>query len=52
MIAWQNAGKSVGERRVIQLFWMVDGGAMQRKQRRHRRQGFLRFLRPAMGDAS
>jgi SM-20-related protein len=50
--SWHGHKPFVGERRVIQLFWMVDGAAMQRKQRRHRRQGFLRFLRPAMGDAS
>jgi hypothetical protein len=48
--SWHGHPTFVGERRVIQLFWMVDEAAAGRKKRRHKRQGFWRFLRPALKD--
>lgn len=50
--SWHGHPTFVGERRVIQLFWMVDEAAAGRKKRRHKRQSFWRFLRPALKDTS
>ena len=48
--SWHGHPTFVGERRVIQLFWMVDEAAAGRKKRRHKRQSFWRFLRPALKE--
>lgn len=48
--SWHGHPTFIGERRVIQLFWMVDEAAAGRKKRRHKRQSFWRFLRPALKD--
>src|ERR1700761_529837 len=46
--SWHGHKPFVGERRVIQLFWVVDEAAAGRKKSRDKRQGFWRFLRPSL----
>lgn len=43
--SWHGHPQFIGERRVIQLFWMVDEAALARKHSRHHRQLFVRWFR-------
>ena len=42
--SWHGHKPFVGERRVIQVFWLVDEAAAGRKQKRHRWSKFLRVF--------
>jgi SM-20-related protein len=44
--SWHGHPPFVGERRVLQVFWLKDADAMERKRRRHRRGALLKALWP------
>lgn len=44
--SWHGHPSFVGERRVLQVFWLKDEAAMARKRRRHRRSALLKALWP------
>lgn len=49
--SWHGHPPFEGERRVVQLFWLVDEAAAARKQRRHRRADFWKALFPRRARA-
>ena len=44
--SWHGHKPFAGERRVVQLFWLVDEAAAARKDKRHKRTGLLKTLWP------
>jgi hypothetical protein len=44
--SWHGHKPFAGERRVVQLFWLVDEAAAARKDKRHRRTHFLKAIWP------
>lgn len=44
--SWHGHKPFAGERRVVQLFWLVDEAAAARKDKRHKRTHFLKALWP------
>jgi hypothetical protein len=44
--SWHGHPSFVGERRVLQVFWLKDADAMERKRRRHRRGALWKALWP------
>ncbi len=42
--SWHGHKPFVGERRVVQVFWLTDADAAVRKTRRHKRSNFLKAL--------
>ena len=44
--SWHGHKPFAGERRVVQLFWLVDEAAAGRKTKRHRRTHFLKAIWP------
>ncbi len=44
--SWHGHKPFAGERRVLQIFWLVDDAAAERKTRRHKRTAFWKALWP------
>jgi hypothetical protein len=44
--SWHGHKPFAGERRVLQVFWLLDAAAAERKNRRHRRTNFFKTLWP------
>lgn len=44
--SWHGHKPFAGERRVLQVFWLVDAAAAERKNRRHQRTNFFKSLWP------
>ncbi len=44
--SWHGHKPFAGERRVLQIFWLVDGDAAERKNRRHARSKLIKSLWP------
>jgi hypothetical protein len=44
--SWHGHKPFAGERRVLQVFWLVDEAAAARKTKRHKRTGFFKSLWP------
>lgn len=47
--SWHGHAPFVGERRVVQLFWLVDAAAAARKTRRHRHANWAKAIGPMFG---
>jgi hypothetical protein len=45
--SWHGHLPFEGERRVVQLFWLKDAAALERKTRRHKRADWLKALSPS-----
>ena len=44
--SWHGHKPFAGERRVLQIFWLVDEAAAERKNKRHKRTNFLKAIWP------